>query len=195
MADNGKLYPAFDMDFPAAMASVCAKADVILPNITEGCLLTGMPTAPSMTVLTSLNSFSVSLDWDAGQPFSLGSAMSRTGLESQASIRTEMLSHTLQKNVPRAITGPETILLHCLWRLMRGLSLGDALSLAADYVVECIEAIPAPVKPDGTVQSSSPRSPGCAGNWKKDWARASPDFGSSPLQKDSALANVQATYV
>lgn len=43
MADNGKLYPAFDQDFPSAMAEVCAKADVILPNITEGCLLTGMP--------------------------------------------------------------------------------------------------------------------------------------------------------
>ena len=43
MADNGKLYPAFDASFPAAMAEVCGKADVILPNITEACLLTGMP--------------------------------------------------------------------------------------------------------------------------------------------------------
>ena len=43
MADNGKLYPAFDENFPAAMAKVCAKAEVILPNITEASLLTGMP--------------------------------------------------------------------------------------------------------------------------------------------------------
>ena len=35
MADNGKLYPAFDSDFPMAMAEVCRRADVILPNITE----------------------------------------------------------------------------------------------------------------------------------------------------------------
>ena len=41
MADNGKLYPAFDDAFPAEMAKVCAKADIILPNITEACLLTG----------------------------------------------------------------------------------------------------------------------------------------------------------
>ena len=43
MADNGSLYPAFDESFPAEMAKVCAKADIILPNITEACLLTGTP--------------------------------------------------------------------------------------------------------------------------------------------------------
>ena len=43
MADNGKLYPAFDSDFPMAMAEVCRRADVILPNITEASFLTGMP--------------------------------------------------------------------------------------------------------------------------------------------------------
>ena len=43
MADNGKLYAAFDASFPAEMAKVCAKADIILPNITEACLLTGTP--------------------------------------------------------------------------------------------------------------------------------------------------------
>ena len=43
MADNGKLYAAFNDSFPAEMAKVCAKADIILPNITEACLLTGMP--------------------------------------------------------------------------------------------------------------------------------------------------------
>ena len=43
MADNGKLYAAFDAAFPAEMAEVCAKADVILPNMTEASLLTGLP--------------------------------------------------------------------------------------------------------------------------------------------------------
>ena len=43
MADNGKLYAAFDEAFPAEMAEVCAKADVILPNMTEASLLTGLP--------------------------------------------------------------------------------------------------------------------------------------------------------
>jgi len=33
MADNGKLYPGFDGEYAAAMAELCAVADVILPNV------------------------------------------------------------------------------------------------------------------------------------------------------------------
>ncbi len=42
MADFGKLYAGFDSDFPLAMLSLCQGADIIVPNITEACLLTGM---------------------------------------------------------------------------------------------------------------------------------------------------------
>ena len=41
MGDYGKLYPAFDLSFVAAMKELCREADVILPNLTEACLLTG----------------------------------------------------------------------------------------------------------------------------------------------------------
>lgn len=40
MADNGKLYPAFDMEYARQNASLCAKADIIVPNITEACFMT-----------------------------------------------------------------------------------------------------------------------------------------------------------
>lgn len=40
MADNGKLYNGFDDDFPKYMAKVCSKADIIVPNLTEACLMT-----------------------------------------------------------------------------------------------------------------------------------------------------------
>jgi pyridoxine kinase len=43
MADNGKLYPAFNDEFPKEMAKLCAIADIVLPNITEACYLTGTP--------------------------------------------------------------------------------------------------------------------------------------------------------
>ena len=41
MADNGKLYPGFDNEFVEAMKSLAFSADIILPNITEACMLTG----------------------------------------------------------------------------------------------------------------------------------------------------------
>ncbi len=40
MADNGKLYPAFDNEYVEAMKTLCAMADIVLPNITEACFLT-----------------------------------------------------------------------------------------------------------------------------------------------------------
>lgn len=42
MADNGRLYGGFDDEFVEVMRPLCAGADIILPNITEACLLTGI---------------------------------------------------------------------------------------------------------------------------------------------------------
>ncbi|MCR4891493.1 MAG: pyridoxamine kinase [Lachnospiraceae bacterium] len=40
MADNGRLYPAFDQAFANQMKTLAFEADMILPNITEACFLT-----------------------------------------------------------------------------------------------------------------------------------------------------------
>ena len=41
MADHGKLYKGFDQSYMDAMAGLCRKAHVVLPNLTEACMLTG----------------------------------------------------------------------------------------------------------------------------------------------------------
>lgn len=41
MADNGALYGGFPDDFPLEMLKLCKKADVLVPNITEACMLLG----------------------------------------------------------------------------------------------------------------------------------------------------------
>lgn len=41
MADNGVMYQAFDKAFAGGMAKMCAKADVIIPNITEAVFMLG----------------------------------------------------------------------------------------------------------------------------------------------------------
>ena len=43
MADNGKLYPAFDEHYAVKNADLCAIADIAVPNITEASYLTGLP--------------------------------------------------------------------------------------------------------------------------------------------------------
>lgn len=46
MADNGKLYKGFTLEFAAAMAKLCAKADLIIPNLTEAAFMLGIPYNP-----------------------------------------------------------------------------------------------------------------------------------------------------
>ncbi len=44
--DNGKLYPAYDGGYVTAMADLIKSADIILPNLTEACFLTGIEYQP-----------------------------------------------------------------------------------------------------------------------------------------------------
>lgn len=43
MADNGKLYSGFDEDYVRSIGSLAGKADIILPNVTEAAILSGLP--------------------------------------------------------------------------------------------------------------------------------------------------------
>ena len=43
MADHGVLYKGFDDAYAKQMRALCAKADILLPNITEAAMMTDMP--------------------------------------------------------------------------------------------------------------------------------------------------------
>ena len=42
MADHGKLYSGFDAAYADAMKKLCERADIMLPNITEAAMMTGL---------------------------------------------------------------------------------------------------------------------------------------------------------
>ena len=141
MADNGKLHPAFDENFPTAMAKVCAKAEVILPNITEASLLTGMPYRTDydeayiremLERLLELGCKTAVLTGVSFEPEKLGVAyLNRDG---------ESFSYFTHR-CPQSYHGTGDLYSSVvLGGVMRGLSLASALALAADFVVLCIEA-------------------------------------------------------
>lgn len=141
MADNGKLYAAFDSSFPQEMARVCAKADIILPNITEACLLTGLPYKTEygpdyirqlLEKLLELGCSTAVITGVSYQPGRLGVVyLDRQGKEfSYFTRRCAQSYHGTGDLYSSTVLGG----------LMRGLSLGDSLTLAADFVVLCIEA-------------------------------------------------------
>ncbi|MDR3036839.1 MAG: pyridoxamine kinase [Coriobacteriales bacterium] len=43
MADQGQLYPAFDVSFALGMRDLCKLADIIAPNLTEACFMLEKP--------------------------------------------------------------------------------------------------------------------------------------------------------
>ena len=47
MADGGKMYTVFDMDFAKQMTRLCAKADIIVPNFTEAAFMLGEEYRPA----------------------------------------------------------------------------------------------------------------------------------------------------
>ena len=141
MADNGKLYAAFDSSFPAEMAKVCAHADIILPNITEASLLTGLPYRTEYgpdyiealsEKLLELGCKTAVLTGVSYEPDQLGvTYLDRSG---------KKFSY-FTRRCPQSYHGTGDLYSSTvLGGLMRGLPLGDALALAADFVVVCIEA-------------------------------------------------------
>ena len=48
MADHGRLYATYTPEMAAGMGELCRLADVIVPNLTEACILLGVPYDPAM---------------------------------------------------------------------------------------------------------------------------------------------------
>ena len=55
MGDNGRLYSGFEKDYPEYMLELCNVSDIVIPNLTEACLLTNTPFVESPTEIKNLS--------------------------------------------------------------------------------------------------------------------------------------------
>ena len=140
MADHGKLYPGFSPDFPAAMAKLCAKADLIIPNLTEASFMLGIPYAEKYdeeyikNVLKSLTAFGCRRAAISGVELNEG----KIGVYSYDSQSGEYFFYDTEK-LPAVYHGTGDIFASAtVGAMMRGMSVNDALALAVDYTKECI---------------------------------------------------------
>lgn len=140
MADNGKLYPAFDEAFARHMATLCAKADVIVPNITEACFMTATEYKSSYDelyvkeLLKKLAAFGTPLCILTGVSFEEGS----TGVMGYDSAKDEYYYYSHEK-LPVSYHGTGDIFSStCLGAMVSGLDWKKAVRVAADYTARCI---------------------------------------------------------
>ncbi len=140
MADNGKLYPAFDEPFAKYMATLCAKADIILPNITEASFMTGIEYKSEYdesyvkSVLKALSDLGAKISILTGVSFEKG----KTGVMGYDKAKDEYFYYCHEK-LDCSYHGTGDIFSSTfVGAMMRGLSWKDAAVLAADYTKECI---------------------------------------------------------
>ena len=140
MADNGKLYPAFGPEFPAEMAKVCAAADVVVPNLTEACLMTGISyrteydEAYVKEILQALCAMGAKKAVLTG----VGFTPDELGVMSYDSESGEYFTY-FSRRLPTSYHGTGDLFAStCIGAMMGGMSLNEALKVAVDYTVECI---------------------------------------------------------
>ena len=145
MADHGKLYRGFDEAFVEAMKDFCSKADYLMPNVTEACLLTDTPYREEpdkaffeelLQKLMALGPKCVILTGAACDP-------GMTGVAVADGERIRFYSHE-KRPVSRNGTGDMFAAVFA-GALMRGKDPMEAAQMAGDFVCRCIrEAEKAP---------------------------------------------------
>lgn len=139
MADNGKLYVGFDQDFVEAMKRLVFSADIILPNITEACLLTGSDYQETydeayinalLDKLESAGAKTVILTGVSYNPETTGVLTAENGKR----------SYYAHRKISKGCHGTGDVYASAfVGGLMNGLPACDAARIAADYTVLCIE--------------------------------------------------------
>ena len=139
MADAGKLYTGFDMAFVEAMKGLCCKADYVLPNLTEACLLTGVAYRAEydreyidllLEKLTRLGCKNVVFTGVSYEPGMTGIVVLEEGKYSYyAHEKLPVFCHGTGDVYASAFVGA----------LLRGKSAYDAARIAGDFVLACIK--------------------------------------------------------
>ncbi len=139
MADNGKLYPAFDEKYVEAMKQLCFTADFCLPNITEACFLTGIEYKEKydekyiMQLLEALHAKGAKTIVLTG----VGYAEGRTGVVVSENGKANYYEH---KKISKGCHGTGDVYASAFVGLfLNGRTAVEAAKLSADFTVACIE--------------------------------------------------------
>ncbi len=144
MADNGKLYGNFDMEFVKGMAKLCAKADIIVPNLTEAAFMLNedfMPPAGyDETYIKETLKKLCGLGCKTAVLTGVCYDISKQGAVAYNSETNEFSSY-FRENIPASYHGTGDVFSSSLTgALTLGKDMGSSLKIAADYTVECIKA-------------------------------------------------------
>lgn len=145
MGDHGRFYSGFDQDYARAMRNLCAGCDLLVPNLTEACLLLDRSPAPQ--------------DWDETACLELCAALTELGAGTVVLTGVALRPHQLT-NLVYTRDGRHALLNHVrlpghyhgtgdlfasalLGRLLRGDTVFEAVRRAGRFVSAAIANTPA----------------------------------------------------
>ena len=141
MADNGVLYKGFTPEFAASMAELCARADLIIPNLTEASFMLGIPYNPDydeeyirdvLKRLTALGCKSAAISGVSFTPDKIGVYYYDGESDEYYSYFNERLP--VQFHGTGDIFASATV-----GAMMRGKSTAESLKIAVDFTLRCMQ--------------------------------------------------------
>ena len=136
MADHGKLYAGLGEDYAQAMIQLCRRADVVLPNLTEAAMMSGLPYredadgAYVAALLDRLGEKNIVLT-------GVGDGPEETGIAVRSEAGVTRYSH---RRIQKSYHGTGDLFAACFtgaWQ--RGMTLEAAASVAAEFTCRCVE--------------------------------------------------------
>ena len=142
MGDNGKLYRGFDEEYVSRNIKLCGCADIIVPNITEACMLTGTKYREDREEAYYADLCGKLCDMGAKTAVLTGASLSegKTGVFGMRASDRETFSYQNDR-VEASYHGTGDLFASTATAAMvRGVSMADAFRIASDYTAETIRA-------------------------------------------------------
>lgn len=139
MADNGKLYPAFDDHFPKEMAKLVSISDICIPNITEACLLAGIEYKEGVNTKEYYESLLVALHLLGAKNVVLTGVSLNFGMIGVAVLENGNVSYYQEEKVPYSFHGTGDVYGACFASaIVSGFSIFDSAKIASNITKKAI---------------------------------------------------------
>ncbi len=140
MADHGRLYGGFPESFPKEMCRLCAKADIITPNITEAAFMTDMPYMEAPHSDEYIKDLLSGLRKITNGKIVLTGVCFKSGEIGAACLDGENLEYVFTPQIDAAYHGTGDVFTSTLvCGVLNGKSLKESALIAAKYTAGCIK--------------------------------------------------------
>ena len=151
MADHGVMYAIFNEEFAKAMTTLCAKADIVLPNITEACFMTGCEFKDGIQTEEYIeNLLKALLKMGAKNAVLTGVSFEQSKLGAACMGADGVAHYYFSERLPGAYHGTGDVFASAFCgALLNGLTIEKSMSIAVNYVCDCIkrtQAMDDPIK-------------------------------------------------